>query len=273
MAQARREPSLIYSAYFFLELLFHTTVREVRADSGGNALLGLLTAVSRTLMLVAMFYMMYAVMGLKGAGIRGDVLLFLVSGVLLFLMHNAAVSKVLSAGNMAGALQQHAPMTPMLQIAASTLAQLYLHILALGIIMLILFLTRDNIEIADPVAMIKPFFLAWASGVVMGLLFLILKPFAPKAVMLISLVYQRANLVTSGKFFVANALPGSALPYFAWNPLFHCVDQMRGALFVNYVPHNSNMTYPTVFVAAGLVVGMMFEFWLRQTVSRSTGKR
>jgi hypothetical protein len=37
---------------------------------------------------------------------------------------------------------------------------------------------------------------------------------------------QRANMIASGKMFVANALPAFMLALFDWNPLFHIIDQI-----------------------------------------------
>jgi len=270
MANPDRRQSLVLDAFTFIELLFHTIVREVRSESG-SAMLGILGAVGRTLIMVAAFYVIFEFLGARSALIRGDVILFLVSGVVLFFMHNGAISKTLKAGAFAGPMMLHAPMTVTLSILAATLSVLYLNILALGIILVAIHLLGDGLEIYDPAGIMLPFFLAWASGVIIGLIFLLIKPFAPKLVQLISPVYMRANIITSGKMFTANLLPSMVLPLFAWNPLFHTIDQMRGALFVNYVPHNTSITYPIYFVAGGLVLGMMGEFWLRKTVSRSTG--
>ena len=247
-------------------------MREVRLESG-NAVLGLFGAIGRILSLVAIFFVLFEFLGIRSAIIRGDVILFLVGGVLLFFMHNAAVKKTIQAGAFASHLMLHAPMTPTLAIFAAALSVLYLHILALLVIFAFMILIRNGLEIHDPAGIILPFVLAWASGVVIGLGLLVLKPFAPRAMQMVSLLYTRANLVTSGKFFVANLLPASVLPYFAWNPLFHCVDQMRGALFVNYLPRATNMSYPLWFVFVGLVLGLMAEFWLRKTVSYSTTRR
>ena len=57
-------------------------------------------------------------------------------------------------------------------------------------------------------------------------------------------VFQRLNMVASGKMFVANSLPGSVLVMFTWNPLFHVIDQARGFAFINYQPRNSDLFYP-----------------------------
>ena len=58
------------------------------------------------------------------------------------------------------------------------------------------------------------------------------------------MIYTRANMIVSGKMFVANALPAYILSFFIWNPLYHIIDQSRGFVFINYTPHHSSITYP-----------------------------
>ncbi len=273
MANRERKTTFLMEAFAFFDLLYFTIVREVRNESGGHPVFGILSAVSKILTMILVFYLAFELAGIKASPIRGDTMMYLLSGFLLFFLHNAGVSKVLSSNSITGGLQQHAPMTSILAISAAAFAALYLHVLAFGILLVILYLITGQVEIAQPAGIILPFLLAWASGVVIGLVLMALKPFAPKLVTTISTVYQRANMITSGKFFVANSLPAYAIPYFAWNPLFHSIDQMRGALFVNYTPHVTTIYYPLYFVLGGLVVGLMIEFWLRRTVSLSTGNR
>ncbi|WP_161863380.1 ABC transporter permease [Algicella marina] len=265
-----RRQSLLMDFFTFQELVFHTVVREVRHENSRNPVVGLFMAASRTLLMVGIFYVMFEVLGARSAMIRGDAVLYLVSGFLLFFLHVGAISGVLASGSSVGALQQHAPVTPALMIVAGAIKQLYLHVFALGVILLGLFVFKGEIDVYNWGGLIAPFMLTWLSGVSIGLLFLGVKPFAPDLVKLLATVYQRANFFTSGKFFVANMLPAAVIPFFAWNPLFHCIDQMRGAMFVNYVPQNSNLEYPTIFCAVGLVIGMMLEFFTRKTVSRSS---
>ena len=274
MQTTRTNTTLGQAALGFLEVLYHTIVRNVRVESG-NAALGVLTQVGRMLVLVGMFYLMYEYLftGMRRSLIRGDFVLFILSGVFLFFLHNNAVSKTLAAGNAVGPMMVHAPMTPMLSILAGALASLYTQTLAAAIILFFAYVLRDGLTIEDPAAALAPYMLAWLSGVVVGLVFLLAKPFAPRLVGILSMVYLRLNLFTSGKFFVANALSGSMVAWFGWNPLFHCIDQMRGALFVNYFPHVTTLAYPVWFCVTGLVLGLMGTHWMRGTVSRSTGKR
>ena len=82
-------------------------------------------------------------------------------------------------------------------------------------------------------------------------------------------IYSRASMIGSGKMFVANTLPSSILVLFAWNPLFHTIDQARGYIFLHYNPHFSDPIHP-VIVSLGLVMlGMMGEFYTRKSASIS----
>ncbi len=73
--------------------------------------------------------------------------------------------------------------------------------------------------------------------------------------------------------FLANTLPSSMLAMFDWNPLFHCIDQARGFAFVNYFPHNSNISYPLKVTVVLLMIGLMGEFIARKRMSLSWSAR
>jgi hypothetical protein len=71
------------------------------------------------------------------------------------------------------------------------------------------------------------FLLAWASGCAIGILLYGLMPWAPSFISLLSTIYQRANMIFSGKMMLGNTLPATMLVMFDWNPLFHIIDQAR----------------------------------------------
>ena len=76
-------------------------------------------------------------------------------------------------------------------------------------------------------------------------------------------------MIASGKMFVANMMPGFLLRAFDWNPLFHLIDQTRGFVFINYTPHNSNLSYPFYLTVTLLMIGLMAEFVTRNMMSLS----
>jgi len=101
-----------------------------------------------------------------------------------------------------------------------------------------------------------------------------MKPWLPEIAGSLSTIYSRANMIASGKMFVANSMPSSVLAFFDWNPLFHCIDQARGFAFINYNPHFSSISYPLTVSIVLVMIGMMGEFYTRKhaSVSWSAGR-
>jgi len=241
MIESRRNKNLLQAFFSLSALIYHSTVREVRKSSGNNAMLGLLNEIATSLLMVGMFWVMYTFLGLKGLTIRGDFMIFLMTGIFLFLTHNKAIGSVMGAANASNPIMKHSPMTTIVSILSSSFAALYLQVLAFVVILTILHILRGNLDIYQPMGLLLPFFLSWASGCTIGLLFMNLKPLAPKAVTMIATIYKRANMITSGKMIPANFMSAKMVAFFDWNPIFHTIDQARGAAFVNYQPRNSDL--------------------------------
>ena len=56
-------------AFGMLELIYHSIVRNIR-KTHGNAVIGLLQDMSQAALFVGAFYIMFSVLGLRGAAIR-----------------------------------------------------------------------------------------------------------------------------------------------------------------------------------------------------------
>ena len=102
---------------------------------------------------------------------------------------------------------------------------------------------------------------------------LAIKPWFPDLRSDFTTVYQRANMIASGKMFVANSLPQRCSRCFDWNPLFHAIDQCRGFAFVNYFPRNLVGISALCRLVALLMLGLMGEFYTRQYASSSWNAR
>ncbi|MFQ5438822.1 MAG: ABC transporter permease [Paracoccaceae bacterium] len=237
--------------------------------SHSNALVGLLTNIIQSVILIAVFYVMLTVVGMRRSAVRGDYLLFLMTGIFLFLTHTKTVGAVIGSEGPASAIMKHAPMTTFLSITSSALATLYLQLLSMAVILFVVHVALYPVVIYDPAGVLLSFFIAWFSGLTIGLIFLSVKPFFPNFTKTGAMIYSRANMIASGKMFVANQLPAYILPFFSWNPLFHTIDQARGAAFINYSPHVTSIMYPIWFSLVVLVIGMMGEFFARQYASAS----
>lgn len=266
--QVRRR-SRLSVALGMTEVIYHSVVRDVRKQHG-NAFLAILVNMLQIIIFVAVFYVMFSILGLRGPGaIRGDFLIYLLSGIFLYMTNIKTLSAVMGADGPSSPMMLHAPMNTIVSIAGAALGALYLQVLSLAVILFGYHVIINPVEIYDPAGAFMMFLLAWFSGIALGLVLLALKPWFPTATSVIATIYKRANMIASGKMFVANTLPGFMIAMFDWNPLFHIIDQCRGFAFINYNPRFTNWEYPLLVSFSFIVLGLMGEFYTRRHASRS----
>ena len=143
----------------------------------------------------------------------------------------------------------------------------------MSVVLSIYELWTGNVTFQHIQGVVGMFLLAWFSGLCVGLNFLALKPWFPQFSRVATQIYSRANMIASGKMFLANTLPSTMLAMFDWNPLFHIIDQARGFTFVNYNPHYSNTLYPLLVSLVLLFTGMLGESYTRKHASASWGAK
>lgn len=219
--------------------------------------------------MVLAFYVLFSLLGLKGSAIRGDFLLYIMSGIFLYMTHSKTFSAVAGSEGPASPMMQHAPMNTIVAILASAFSTLYIQVLSLVAILFIYHMAFTPVVIDQPIAAFGMLLMAWFTGVALGVVLLAIKPWFPTFVKIFVLIYMRANMIASGKMFVANTLPSFMLVLFDWNPLFHCIDQSRGFVFINYLPRYSSIGYPFLIGVILLMVGLMGEFYTRKHASAS----
>ncbi|MDQ2090370.1 ABC transporter permease [Marimonas arenosa] len=268
MFETRRPRSTFISAITMVELIYHSAVRSIR-NTHGNALMSIALNLAQVGIMVLAFYVMFSLLGLRGAAIRGDFLLYILSGIFLYMTHVKTLGAVAGSEGPSGAMMKHAPMNTMIQILANAFSTLYIQVLSLAVILFGYHVAVTPFEVEFPAATFGMLLLAWFTGAALGVVMLAIKPWAPSLVSVTTTVYQRANMIASGKMFVANMLPADKRALFDWNPLFHIIDQSRGFAFLNYNPRYSNWEYPLYMGIAFLMIGLMGEFYTRRHVSAS----
>jgi ABC-type polysaccharide/polyol phosphate export permease len=273
MFEKKATTGTVSATFEILELVYHNAAHHVRKQHR-NAVIAILMSVLQSVATVAVFYVMFSFLGIRGAAIRGDFLLYIMSGVFMFFTHVKAITAVYGSEGPASPIMQHLPMTTAIAIASAALSALYVQVLTVVLILSIYHLGWGAVDIHDPAGALGMLLLAWFSGVAIGMLFLGLKPWAPGLANIVQMIFTRTNMIASGKMFVANAMPGYLVALFIWNPLFHIIDQARGFIFINYNPHYTSVWYPLYISLGILMVGLMGEFYTRKHASASwSGRR
>ena len=270
MFQATRRPNTERTATNMAEVIYHSTVHNIR-KTHRNALAGLLLTMVQTVIMIAAFFFMFTFLGVRGNAIRGDFLMYLMSGIFLFMVHTKAMAAVVKAEGPTSTMMQHAPLNTFVTIAAAALSSLYLQLLSLFVILFFYHVLWTPVVIEHPIGAMAMLLVSWLSGVGIGIIFLAIKPWFPEGVVIGTAMYARINMIASGKMFVANTLPAYMLSLFDWNPLFHTIDQARGFIFINYNPHFSSPTYPLYVGIALIVIGLIGESYTRKHASVSWG--
>lgn len=268
MFEVETRQSRTRGAFGLLGLIYHATVREVRRTHR-NPVMGLLFNIVQTVILVLTFFVLFQLLGMRGSAVRGDFLLYIMSGIFIYFAHTKAMMAVVSSEGPTSPMMQHRPMNTAIAISAAAVASLYLQTLSLIVVLFIYHAAVTPITIDEPAAAYCMVLVAWISGVGVGMIFLAIKPWAPNFVAIGSGIYSRANMIASGKMFLANSLPSSVIVLFDWNPLFHAIDQARGFIFLHYNPHFSNWQYPLYLTAILIMIGLMGEFYTRKRASIS----
>ena len=268
----QRRQSGLSRAIGLAEVMYHATVRGVRGRHG-SALISLLMSVLQTVILVGAFWLMISLMGIRSFAIRGDFVLYLFSGIFLFMTHTNASSAVFSAEGPTSAMMLHSPMNTIVAIVAAAVGSLYIQVLSMIVVLYGYHAIFKPITIDEPVGAFAMVLLSWFSGVAVGMVILPLKPWFPSVASMANMIWSRANMLASGKMFVANTLTFTMLRLFDWNPLFHLIDQARGFTFITYNPRYTSISYPVYVTITLLVIGLMGEFYTRRAASISWGAK
>lgn len=270
MTLSFRMPPLFLAAVSLGGLIYHNTVRSVR-KTHRDALAAIAINVLQMLIMVAVFYFLFDLLGMRRMAIKGDFMLYIMSGIFVFMTHVKALGAVNGAETSASPMMQHMPMTPFVSVTSAALGALYIQIIAMLVILIGYHLIWGPVVIDKPFGAAMMLGLAWISGAATGLVFLAIKPWFPQFSATATQLYTRINMFASGKMFVANQLTAAMVAMFWWNPLFHIIDQGRGFTFINYFPHKSSMTYPIIVTVVLLVIGCIGVSYSNKHESLSWG--
>jgi hypothetical protein len=96
MFETRRATSTWVLLFNLLEVTYHTSVRKVRMGHR-NALVAIAMSVFQSILFLGAFYLMFSILGAQQMAIRGDFILYLLSGIFLYLVHIQALQKVMAS--------------------------------------------------------------------------------------------------------------------------------------------------------------------------------
>lgn len=236
-----------------LDIITQAAVRDV-VRSGPGLTRALAQSVLQSILLVGSFFVMSGALGLSGPAIRGDLLIYLMTGVFLFNLHARTVMAVLASEGSTAEVRMYRA-SPILMTLGSALGALYVQVITALLLFFAYHVFWKAIDIRPLLNGLPLLVILWMGSIGTGQVLLAVKKIAPRMAMSLAQAWTRVAMLTSGSMFVANALPAKILPMVSWNPLFHLIDQMRGAVFVNYSSHISSAAYPAIASVCAIIAG------------------
>ena len=93
MFAQRRSRNLVEAAFTTLALIYHITANNLRKGQR-NAVVGLLMTVLQAVTMIAGFWLMFSILGVRNSPIRGDFIVYIMSGIFMFMAHAQAIGAV-----------------------------------------------------------------------------------------------------------------------------------------------------------------------------------
>ena len=168
------------SALTLLEVIFHASVRTIR-KSHRNAAFGLVMNMIQSAIFVAIFLLTFYIIGIRTTPLRGDFMLYIMTGVFMYMTHIKAIGAVSGAETSTSQMMKHAPMNTIVSISAAALSRLYTQVLSAMCILFLYHTVWTPITIDQPVGALCMLLLSWISGCAIGMIFMAARPVEPGA--------------------------------------------------------------------------------------------
>lgn len=162
-----------------------------------------------------------------------DFPVFIVTGIVPFLMFKNIALRVMDGVDANRALFAYRQIKPMDTFTARTLLDAFLAVAVSGLILIGMAWIGLDVPFRDPFSVFALLAILVMTGLGLGMVLCVLTRYLPEAKGLIRIAFLPLYLM-SGVIFPVSRLPQEWLPLLLWNPLLHAIELMRGAFFSQY---------------------------------------
>ncbi|KCB50130.1 ABC transporter, ATP-binding protein [Bordetella hinzii 1277] len=182
---------------------------------------------------------------------------YLISGVVPFLMFKNIMLKGMEAVNANKALFAYKQIKPYDTIVARTIVEFSLMGCVYVFLMMALgFWGQFDVSIVDPLRWLVVLAIGVAFSFGMALILCVIVDAVPELRVFIRLLFMPLYLI-SGVIIPVWLVPGEILQYVLWNPLLHIIDELRQGMFLHYhATAGINLEYPFSVSVVVLFIGM-----------------
>ena len=147
----------------------------------------------QTVISILAFHFIFQPIGIRTSFTTGDYMLYIISGIAMYITHNSAVMVMVGAEGPASTMLQLAPMNALISIWPSSLRALYTQVIKLSTILLIHHLAINPVGIDHPIATFGIYLVSWFTVVTVGMVLLDLTPWHPGFVGALKIVFAAST--------------------------------------------------------------------------------
>lgn len=162
-----------------------------------------------------------------------DFPVFIVTGIIPFLMFKNIALRVMDGVDANRALFAYRQIRPMDTFTARTLLDAFLAVAVYALILIGMAWVGLDVPVRDPFSLILLMAAMVLMGLGLGMIFCVFTHYMPEAKTMIRIAFLPVYML-SGIIFPVAMLPHEYLPILLWNPLLHAIELMRGAFFDQY---------------------------------------
>lgn len=251
-----RRASFLSAAEQHARVVYALLLRDIQTRVGASYL-GFLVSLLFPLAHIAVLLAIYLGMG-RRAPIGTDVTLYLASAIVPFIVWSYAHQKVMLAFSQNKALTAF----PAVKLVDIFVARAVVEAInsVLIVISVAIALNAFGVEffIVSPPNVFLALVLAYMLGVSTGLIFGTLSMLFPTAAIAGFLMIP-LYWITSGNFFIPDALPAQLRRAVAIFPVAHIVDYTRMNLYPSYLSDFNSLSYVVIVIAVNLLAGLVIQ--------------
>jgi capsular polysaccharide transport system permease protein len=249
------------SLQIMLDTIFALMMRELKTRFGAKKL-GYFWAIAEPAAQASIMAIMFSLIGRSSlSGV--PVALFMISGIMPFKFFSKLLSQLSGAVQGNKALFTYRQVSILDPLITRLIIEIVTYIVVFCIILAVMAWMGFNVEMQDFLAFIMVNVLLISLGFGLGILLCVAGAYWEDTTKVVGMVMTPMFMI-SGIFFTATMIPQKYLYLFDWNPIFHCIELIRQAMFVSYTSPIGDWQYVAFCALAANAAGLMLYQISRQ---------
>jgi capsular polysaccharide transport system permease protein len=244
-----------------LDTIFALMMRELKTRFGAKKL-GYFWAIAEPAAKASIMAILFTLIGRSSlSGV--PVALFLISGIMPFKFFSKLLTQLAGSVQANKALFTYRQVSIFDPLITRLIIEVVTYIVVFCIILAVMAWLGFDVEMQNFLDFLMVNVLLISLGFGLGILLCVASVYWEDTGKVVAMV-MTPMFVMAGIFFAATMIPQKYLYLFDWNPIFHCIELIRQAMFVSYISPIGDWQYVAFCALISNAVGLMLYQVSRQ---------